>query len=334
MNNGIRSLPQYQHGGPHPTNQAQLERLQDLLQPPFDAEAFREAVRQGWTVNPLPTAAEQAEEGIRSMVELAADNEPVWQSMERFWASQGEPPPEFPPAPRQESVEDQIKRLLSSGPDENAFRALERKAAFEKLLKDVVALSPADYEQLSPEDLSLYRRRLKHLGGPPDKWYYQELPWELLSPEDRELTPYRSPGKRFSQSHWTVRPSPPDVDPPIRRGISRLSHRAGRAVRNVGIAGLKAIRNRLPSVIGAGLATAAASHPASAAVDIALSPTPMGSGDMPKRDPRSNEDRMKYYDDLMSLQRELGVGQHGPSISQLSREISGPSIRSSYPMGR
>ena len=70
------------------------------------------------------------------------------------------------------------------------------------------------------------------------------------------------------------------------------------------------------------------------AVDLAASPTELGSGDMPKRDPLSDEDRMKYYNDLMSLQRELGVGQHGPSISQLSREISGPSIRPSYPMGR
>ena len=201
-------------------------------------------------------------------------------------------------------------------------------------MKDVVALSPAEQEQLSPEDLSLYRRRLKHLGGPPDKWYYQELPWELLSPEDRELTPYRSPGKRFSQSHWTVRPSPPDVDPPIRRGISRLSHRAGQAVRGAGITALKAIRNRLPSVIGAGLATAAASHPASAAVDIALSPTPMGSGDMPKRDLLTDEQKIRYYQDRLNLQRELGVGQHYPSFFQPSRERSGPSIRPSYPMGR
>ena len=227
MSNGIRSLPRYQHGGPHP-------------EPPFDAEAFREAVRQGWTVNPLPTAAEQAEEGIRSMVELAADNEPVWESMERFWASQGEPPLEFPPAPRQESVEDQIKRLLSP-----------------------------DY-----------------------------------------------------------------VDPPVRGRTSRLAHRAGRAARNVGIAGLKAIRNRLPSVIGAGLATAAASHPASAAVDIALSPTPMGSGDMPKRDLLTDEQKIRYYQDRLNLQRELGVGQHYPSFFQPSRERSGPSIRPSYPMGR
>jgi len=310
MSNGIRSLPRYQHGGPHPRPHPN-EYIESMLKHFEDAQAASPS-------NATP----------EFLAELAASDEHLFQGLER----RGIPAPEFPSAPRTTSISDEIRGVLS--PNESAFRALERKAAFEKLLKDFVPLSPGAKDLLSPEDLDLYYRRLESLGGFPNRRNPQELPWELLSPEDRELTPYRSPGKRFSQSHWTVRPSPPDVDPPIRRGISRLSHRAGRAVRNVGIAGLKAIRNRLPSVIGAGLATAAASHPASAAVDIALSPTPMGSGDMPKRDPRSNEDRMKYYDDLMNLQRELGVGQHGPSISQLSREISRPSIRSSYPMGR
>jgi hypothetical protein len=84
------------------------------------------------------------------------------------------------------------------------------------------------------------------------------------------------------------------------------------------------------------------------AVDILAAPTQLGSGDVPGEgdyrdrrlyDPASEsrfslEEKMKYYDELTNLGRELGVGQHRPSILQLSREINGPSIRSSYPMGR
>jgi hypothetical protein len=124
-----------------------------------------------------------------------------------------------------------------------------------------------------------------------------------------------------------------DVDPPLRRGISGLRHRAGQAARGAGITALKAIRNRLPAIIAAGVGTVATSHPVSALADIALSPTELGSGDVPKEDPRSDEDKIKYYEDLMSLGRELGVGQHHPSILQLSREINEPSTRSSYPNG-
>ena len=69
------------------------------------------------------------------------------------------------------------------------------------------------------------------------------------------------------------------------------------------------------------------------AVDLAASPTGLGSGDVPREGPFTDEDRMRSYEDLMSLGRELGVGQHHPSILQLSREINEPSIRSSYPSG-
>ena len=70
------------------------------------------------------------------------------------------------------------------------------------------------------------------------------------------------------------------------------------------------------------------------AVDILAAPTQLGSGDVPEESRFSPEEKMKYYDELTNLGRELGVGQHRPSILQLSREINGPSIRSSYPMGR
>ena len=121
---------------------------------------------------------------------------------------------------------------------------------------------------------------------------------------------------------------------PARRGISGLRHRAGQAVRGAGITALKAIRNRLPAMVAATAATAAASHPVSALADVALSPTELGLGELSEESRFSPEEKVKYYDELMNLGRELGVGRHRPSILQLSREINGPSIRSSYPMGR
>jgi hypothetical protein len=121
---------------------------------------------------------------------------------------------------------------------------------------------------------------------------------------------------------------------PARGGISRLGHRAGQAMRSGSATALRAIRNKLPAIIAAGAGAAAAAHPLSALVDQALSPTQLGSGDIPREDPFSDEEKMRYSEELMSLGRELGVGQYSPSFFQPSRERGGPSIRSSYPMGR
>ena len=474
MNNGIRSLPRYQHGGPHP-------------EPPFDAEAFREAVRQGWTVNPRPTAAEQAEEGIRSMVELAADNEPVWESLERFWASpEGaipltadeekllsrglgslpqepswtrelgipergggvhslsakqiaeltpqeqldrmllqdfdrlapvraailETPPRTPGGPSRltADVREQFARRNPAAPTGPTYEkgygelfgyrlAKERPGSYESYFPDVegkpfgtqALLEIMDTDITEQEILQalddpmfggplsgtasnaeiserVYARRYVNLrmGSPHSetrrqvtRHFMQQVPREF--PEDavrfggRNLSDVefeRAMGerrKRLLLEHELTRlrdPSLPERNPYrtffnefAKPGERRPRHRslpfrAGQAVRGAGITALKAIRNRLPSVIGAGLATAAASHPASAAVDIALSPTPMGSGDMPKRDLLTDEQKIRYYQDRLNLQKELGVGQHYPSFFQPSRERSGPSIRPSYPMGR
>ena len=118
---------------------------------------------------------------------------------------------------------------------------------------------------------------------------------------------------------------------PARKGISGLRHRAGQAVRGAGITALKAIRDKLPAIVAAGAATAATSHPVSAAVDIALSPEELGSGELPEESRFSHEEKMKYYDDLANLQRELGVGQR-PSFLQ-SPEWNAH-LRASYPTGR
>ena len=308
MPSGIASIPRYQHGGPHP-------------KPPFNAKAFREAVLQGWTVNPRPTAAEQAEEEIRNLVELAASDDLAFESLER----RGIPAPEFPSAPRTTSISDEIREILSS--NESAFRALERKAAFEKLLKDFVPLSPDAKDLLSPEDLDLYNRRLEYLGGFPDRRNPQELPWELLSPEDRELSPHRSPPRGWPAGTETwANPGPlPDVDPPIRRGISRLRHRAGQGARNFVGATARAIRNRLPSIIatvgavGTGLGTA---------IDLAASPTELGSGDLPES-PRFTDEEMEIIRAKQGEEFQLleNLGLTPPFPTQPWASPQGSSIR-------
>jgi hypothetical protein len=132
----------------------------------------------------------------------------------------------------------------------------------------------------------------------------------------------------------------PDVDPPLRRGISRLGSRAGRAVRGAGIATLKAIRNRLPAIIAmggtgalfGGFPGAAAGAITGGVFDVMTTPSDLGSGEIPQKDRLTDEEKIKYYSDLFELREELDVGQYRPSILQPSREISGHSIRSSYPM--
>jgi len=115
-------------------------------------------------------------------------------------------------------------------------------------------------------------------------------------------------------------------------GLRKAGASASRAARGAGITALKAVRDRLPAIIAAGAGTALASHPVSALADIALSPAKLGSGGLPEEDPYSSEDKIKYYEDLMSLGGGLDIGQHYPPVLQLSREVNGPSIRSSYPM--
>ena len=280
MPSGIASIPRYQHGGPHP-------------KPPFNAEAFREAVLQGWTVNPRPTATEQAEEEIRNLVELAASDEHIFQGLER----RGVPAPEFPSAPRTTSISDEIREILSS--NESAFRALERKAAFEKLLKDLVPLSPDAKDLLSPEDLDLYNRRLEYLGGFPDRRNPQELPWELLSPEDRELSPHRAPPRGWPAGTETwANPGPlPDVDPPPRSPLARVVGRASTAAGGTRDAILRAIRDNLPAIIAT---TGAVGTGLGTAIDLAASPTELGSGDLPEP-PRFTDEEMEI---IRAKQRE------------------------------
>jgi len=144
----------------------------------------------------------------------------------------------------------------------------------------------------------------------------------LRDPSLPERNPYRTFFNEFAK-------------PGERRPRHRsLPFKAGQAVRGAGITALRAIRNRLPAIIAGGVGAAAATHPVSALVDQALSPTQLGSGDIPREDPFSDEEKMRHYEELMSLGRELGVGQYSPSFFQPSRERGGPSIRSSYPMGR
>ena len=153
-------------------------------------------------------------------------------------------------------------------------------------------------------------------------------------------------GRRFTNKmeeiFETNRARPPQQAK--RRGIAGLSRRAGQAIRGALPAALKwgTRPGRLPAIAaGAGTGAVFAGFPGAAAgaitgafFDVGTTPSALGSGELPEESRFSPEERMKYYDELTNLGRELGVGQHRPSILQLSREMNGPSIRSSYPMRR
>jgi len=172
-----------------------------------------------------------------------------------------------------------------------------------------------------------------------------EIPDATAAPRS---TPYRSAlGQYFrdmpSRSPQEVQAYREQTRAAVRRGAAR----AGRGLKNVGVASLRAFRDRLPAMVAAGAATAATSHPVSALTDIAASPTQLGSGDLPGeyRDyglygpaPPSSlsyEDQLKYYENLQNQAAPLmplRYRQGGGFADYLfPRQSSEPTMTRSYP---
>ena len=251
----------------------------------------------------------------------------------------GQRPMPVPPEQRPGSFESYFPDV-----EENTGRTLSGRKEIEEVLLEVMDADITEQEILQALDDPMFGGPLSGTASNAEinERVYGRRYADRME-QIRELGRMETPGHRGWPAGTETWAEPPTRHLPEakRGGISGLRHRvgqaargAGQAARGAGITALKAIRNRLPAIIAAGAATAATSHPVSALADVALSPTQLGSGELPEESRFSPEEKMKYYEDLMNLERELGVGQHRPSILQPSREINGPSIRSSYPMRR
>lgn len=131
------------------------------------------------------------------------------------------------------------------------------------------------------------------------------------------------------------------------RGLPRLGRASVETAKNLGVASLRVLRNKLPAMVAAGAATAATSNPVSALADVMMSPTQLGSGDLPGeyRDyglygpaPPSRlsyEDQLKYYENLQNQGallmplRDYFPSQFGEAT--MTRGYPGQQIRSRGP---
>jgi hypothetical protein len=361
MSNGIRSLPRYQHGGPHPLPRepswtrefgipergsvAPMPSTEDFMNLPperlraalnlrdFDRMAeVRAAILE--TPPRSRTAAEVREQFARRNPYAPAVSAGLRQrpgSFESYFPSE---PTGF------DTGEEAYNKWLRKYFDTD--QAFDTRMEIEDVLLEIMDADITEEEIVQALDDPMF-------GGPTsgtasnaeidERVYgrrYVNKMEEMRAGRERMAQPRG--GWPAGTEAWAKPPTEhlPEVRGDWRtRGIAGLRKArasASRAASGAGITALKAVRDRLPAIIAAGAGTALASHPVSALADIALSPAKLGSGGLPEEDPYSSEDKIKYYEDLMSLGGGLDIGQHYPPVLQLSREVNGPSIRSSYPM--